>query len=259
MSIKPPPFPLEVVHAWVDDRLDEARRAEVEAWLAANPEHARELRDWRQLDVQLRAAYAPILQEALPVRLQTAAQRRRTTWRMAAAIGWLALGGLIGAAGGYRYATHDETSHAPIQATTDFPRRAAIAHAVFTPEQRHPVEVGADQEAHLVAWLSKRLGTALRVPDLQARGYHLVGGRLLAADAGPGAQFMYQSESGERLTLYVTSGQGEDTGTAFRYAEERDIAVFYWVDEGFAYALAGKAARDALLPVADAVYRQLVR
>ena len=36
-------------------------------------------------------------------------------------------------------------------------RSAAIAHAVYTPEVRHPVEVGAEQEAHLVQWLSKRL------------------------------------------------------------------------------------------------------
>lgn len=259
MSLKPPPPPPDLLHAWVDDRLDDTRRSEVDAWLAMHPEQARELRDWRTIDERLHATYDPVLQEALPARLLMAARRQRPTWRRAAALGWLALGGLIGAEGGYRYASHDEAASATMTATTEFPRRAAIAHAVFTPEQRHPVEVGADQEAHLVAWLSKRLGTSLHIPDLQARGYRLVGGRLLAAEAGPGAQFMYESETGERLTLYVSSGQGPEAQTAFRFAEERGIAVFYWVDRGFAYALSGKAERDALLPVADAVYRQLVR
>ena len=45
-------------------------------------------------------------------------------------------------------------------------RRAANAHAVYVPEVRHPVEVGADQEAHLVQWLSKRLAVPVRAPAL---------------------------------------------------------------------------------------------
>ena len=58
-------------------------------------------------------------------------------------------------------------------------RRAAIAHATYSPEVRHPVEVGADDEQHLVGWLSKRLGIKLRAPKLDEAGMSLVGGRLL--------------------------------------------------------------------------------
>lgn len=65
------------------------------------------------------------------------------------------------------------------------------------------MEVAADQEAHLVAWLSKRLGTPLKVPRLDTLGFGLVGGRLLPGDQGPVAQFMYQDGQGQRLTLYV--------------------------------------------------------
>lgn len=42
---------------------------------------------------------------------------------------------------------------------------AAVAYAVYSPEKRHPVEVGADQEQHLVNWLSKRLGAILKAPQ----------------------------------------------------------------------------------------------
>jgi anti-sigma factor RsiW len=35
-----------------------------------------------------------------------------------------------------------------------FVRQAAVAYAVYQPEQRHPVEVAADQQEHLVQWLS---------------------------------------------------------------------------------------------------------
>ena len=135
--------------------------------------------------------------------------------------------------------------------------RAAVAHAVYTPEVRHPVEVGADQETHLVQWLSKRLGTPLRVPHLGALGYELVGGRLLPGAKGPAAQFMYQNAAGQRLTLYVRSNAGDNRETAFKYAREGTVSVFYWLDGPLGYALSGEMDRAALLRVADAVYRQL--
>jgi anti-sigma factor RsiW len=50
----------------------------------------------------------------------------------------------------------------PIAALPAYVQDAAIAHAVFTPEQRHPVEVGAGEQAHLLQWLSRRLGTPLQ-------------------------------------------------------------------------------------------------
>ena len=79
-------------------------------------------------------------------------------------------------------------------------RQAAIAHAVYAPEVRHPVEVPATEEQHLVAWLSKRLGTGLKAPKLAPLGYELVGGRLLSGSNGPVAHFMYQDTRGIRLT-----------------------------------------------------------
>jgi anti-sigma factor RsiW len=59
----------------------------------------------------------------------------------------------------------------------------------------------------------------------------------------------------ERLTLYLRSGIGGEA--AFRYHEDNGIGAFYWSDEGFGYALAGKADRAVLLKVAELVYQQL--
>jgi anti-sigma factor RsiW len=136
-------------------------------------------------------------------------------------------------------------------------RVAAVAHAVYSPEVRHPVEVGADQEEHLVRWLSKRLGTGLKIPHLAAQGYTLVGGRLLPDDRGPAAQFMYQDSKGQRLTLYVRVGKEAREQTAFRFAQENKVGVFYWIDGRLGYALSGETDRAELLRVAEAVYRQL--
>jgi anti-sigma factor RsiW len=136
-------------------------------------------------------------------------------------------------------------------------RQAAIAHVVYTPEVRHPVEVGADQEAHLAAWLSKRLGASVKVPHLGETGYELVGGRLLPGATGPAAQFMYQDGRGQRLTLYVRTDAGGSRETAFRYARENNVGVFYWVDGPFGYALSGDLDKPELLRVAQLAYRQL--
>jgi len=136
--------------------------------------------------------------------------------------------------------------------------RAVVAHATYSPEVRHPVEVGADQEAHLVAWLSKRLGTQLRAPKLEGVGYSLVGGRLLPGEQGPVAHFMYQCNRGTRVTLYVRSDMGSNRSTAFRYAREGTVGVFYWVDSKVGYALSSSdISKEDLLNVANAAYQQL--
>ena len=240
------------LHAYIDGLLPAERRAETEAYLAAHPEDAQRARAWQEQNQALHAWFDPVLAEALPARLRrtTLLRRMPPALRYAAVAAWFALGGV---AGWYVHAYNTVQSAAGIA----FAREAVIAHAVYSPEVRHPVEVGADQEAHLVAWLSKRLGASLKVPQLQPVGYQLVGGRLLPGNQGPVAQFMFQDGNGRRLTLYVRSGARDRSETAFRFAQERGISVFYWLDGKFGYALSGEIDKAALLRVAEAVYQQL--
>jgi anti-sigma factor RsiW len=133
---------------------------------------------------------------------------------------------------------------------------------VYAPEKRHPVEVAAAEEQHLVQWLSRRLDKPLKTPDLTAEGYTLVGGRLLPGDAGARAQFMFEDRSGQRVTLYLgelktPTAPAQVGESAFRFSTDGPVPSFYWVDRGFGYALAGKLPRDALLRLATLVYRQL--
>ena len=240
------------LHAYIDGLLPAERRAEVDAYLAAHPEDAQRARAWQEQNQALHAWFDPVLAEALPARVRRSALPRRMppVLRYAAVAAWFALGGV---AGWYVHAYNTAKSADSIA----FAREAVIAHVVYSPEVRHPVEVGADQEAHLVAWLSKRLGANLKVPHLQAVGYQLVGGRLLPGNQGPVAQFMFQDGNGRRLTLYVRRGARDGNETAFRFAQERGVSVFYWLDGKFGYALSGEIDKAALLLVADAVYRQL--
>ncbi len=240
------------LQAYVDGLLPQARCVEVEAYLATHAEDAQRVRAWREQNQALRELFDPVLAEPLPTRLRRPdlARRMRPALRYAAVAGWLALGGAAG------WQLHDYNL-AKSADTVAFAQRAAIAHIVYSPEVRHPVEVGADQEAHLVAWLSKRIGGSLKVPQLAPLGYNLVGGRLLPGNQGPVAQFMFQDGSGQRLTLYVRNGAGDNKETAFRYAQERGVSVFYWIDGRFGYALSGEIDKSELLRVARVVYQQL--
>jgi len=148
------------------------------------------------------------------------------------------------------------------QPEREFVRQASLAHAVYTPEVRHPVEVTAQEQAHLVQWLSKRLGKPLKVPDLTGQGFDLVGGRLLPGDAGARAQFMFQNTAGQRVTLYLGSVNKAAAGvsnqeTSFKFEPQAGIPSFYWVDQGFGYALAGQLPQASLMKLAQEVYRQL--
>ena len=89
------------------------------------------------------------------------------------------------------------------------------AHRLYSVEVRHPVEVAADDEAHMSTWLSRRLGKSIKPPPLAGAGFRLVGGRLLPADGKPAAQFMYENAAGQRLTLYfAVAAGGGGTGDA---------------------------------------------
>ena len=132
---------------------------------------------------------------------------------------------------------------------------AIAAHRIYVGERLHPVEVAADQEAHLVQWLSRRLGKPLAAPDLTPQGYRLMGGRLLPAGSEPAALFMYEDGRGSRLTLYARSSDAEER-TAFRFEAQGEVAAFSWIDKGLSYAVSARAERAQLLTIAEAIHRQ---
>jgi anti-sigma factor RsiW len=207
--------------------------------------------DDARLKALLKRHFDPVATEPIPARMYL----RRPAWiGYAKAAMLVAFGVAVGLA--MPYFRVAPAGAGPAMAAT-FPVRAARAHAVYAPEVRHPVEVEAAQQDHLVKWLSKRLGLDLKVPVLAAEGYELLGGRLLPGPEGPVAQFMYQDTAGKRLTLYVSRPNRADAVTAFRFAQEGPVSVFYWIDSDCGYALSGEIDRATLTRVATQVYQQL--
>lgn len=242
------------LHAYVDNRLDAARRAQVEAWLQTHPLDAERVLAYRQQNDMMQALFNPILNEPMPLQMHPQARRKSFAQplRYAAMISAMVMSGILG------WSLHggEHNSQRPIMTMVN---RAALAHAVYTPEVLHPVEVSNEQEEQLTKWLSKRLGSNIRAPHLAGAGYELLGGRLLPGNQGPVAQFMYQDGRGARLTLYISSKMAGKGEAAFRFAQEGKIGVFYWVDEDLGYALSGEMAKSDLLKVANNVYKELNR
>jgi anti-sigma factor RsiW len=213
----------------------------------------------------LHELYDPVLREPVPERWLRAGMTRSGAYRprpraFAIAAAWVLLGLLVGLIAGWQL--HEWRTPAALRAESSVPvfvQRAAIAHATYSPEVRHPVEVGADQESHLVAWLSKRVGAPLRAPHLESVGYSLVGGRLLPGENGsPVAHFMYQCKQGTRVTLYVRANAAGNRETAFMYSAEGPVKVFYWIDRRLGYAVSSADIdKETLLKVAQAAYQQL--
>ena len=243
----------EQLHAYADGRLDAAERMTVATCLAERAELHEQVSAWREQNALFHSRFDGVLLEDLPPRLVNAGRHapRSAVKRVAAVLAWLSIGGIVG------FVVRGNIGGTGGLEAVTLPHAAAIAHVVYAPEVRHPVEVTADQEQHLVTWLSKRLGTAVKAPSLHGEGYDLVGGRLLPGEAGPVAQFMYQDGRGQRLTLYVRIDAASNRETAFRYSQEGKVGVFYWLDGKLGYALSGEMARPDLMRVADSVYRQL--
>lgn len=275
MNPNPPNPPIEEadLHAFVDGRLSPSRRTEVELWLASRPDEAARVAAYIEQKKRLHALFDPVLDQEPParVRIAAAAPPRRPwalqQWAAGVAIAVLSAGSAWIARG----SIDDQTARLALTRSegavtahpgelSGFARRAAVAHVVYSPDVRRPVEVDAEQEPQLVAWLSRRLGTAVKPPSLQNIGYQLIGGRLLPGESGPVAQFMYHDATGQRLTLYVTREvlKAEDQAqTAFRFGQDGPVNVFYWVEKEFGYAISGGGDRRELMRVAQEVHRQL--
>ena len=243
------------LQAYVDDQLDPARHAEVKAYLAANQVAADAVAAYRAQNAALHDAYDGVINEPAPEHLldRTRGRRWGNLTRVAAALVLFVLGG----AGGWWL--NDIVAPGGAAGASQVSERARVAHAVYVPEVRHPVEVLASEQSHLTAWLTKRIGAQLVVPDLTGAGYDLVGGRLLPGDDTPAALFMYEDHSGGRLTLYIRASGPDHAKSALRYDRAAGVGVYYWDDGEKGYALAGELQKDPLLKVAKLVYRQLDR
>ena len=163
------------LHAFVDGELPPDRREAVTAWLAEHPEQAAMVAAWQAQAEAIRARYGAVAGEALPTRfnldqlMRDSGARARRPWRTMAAAAVIAAFVVGGGAG---WMARGATAAVPTT-TGSITADALEAHELYVVKVRHPVEVPGNERDHMTQWLSKRLGYAQRIPDLQTLGLKL--------------------------------------------------------------------------------------
>jgi anti-sigma factor RsiW len=248
------PVTEDELHAYVDGELPADRRSAVEAWLASHPDEAARIAGWRVQAEAMRARYGALAEQPVPERLRLSRiDRLAFGWRtwagiaVAATIAAFIIGGVIG------WMARGASAAAPSPLEM-FANEALSAHKLYIGEVRHPIEVRAGEQ-HLLPWLSRRVGAALRAPDLAAFELKLLGGRLLPGLRGPAALFMYEGPTGERYTLYCSRSLTPQM--ALRYSIADQVAAIHWVEGEIGFVVSGPADKERLLKIAQTTYEQM--
>ena len=137
---KPAPIAEAEIHGYADGQLDDSRQLAVKDWLAAHPEDAARVADYRLLGQGWREAYAAVLREPVPGELLGALRPRRAAARRQFA--WAAAG-VVATLVALAAWTLVEPHHLPGSAAAEMVERAAIARA-------HPYCVGSAHGPHRI-------------------------------------------------------------------------------------------------------------
>jgi anti-sigma factor RsiW len=133
------------------------------------------------------------------------------------------------------------------------------SHVVYAADKRHPIEMGAAEPDHLAQWLSNRLSRKVSPPLLDALGYRLIGGRLLATEqGGAAALFMYEDAQGQRLSL-VLRPMTRDLLAAQTDVRRGAVNGCAWIANGMGYVVIASLPDDELDRVADRVRQEVGR
>ena len=233
------------LQAYIDNELGSVRHAEIETLIKNNPELKKQVEEYRKINQTMQSLFQPVSDEKIPERLSKTLETKKRTFPLsqAASIFLAVVTGLIL---GWFSRGEIQTIKTTPPLTQQIIQDAFSYHAVYTPETKHPVEVSSEHEEHLVKWLSKRLKTPVKAPDFSFAGFELLGGRLLSSDSTPAAQFMYENQQGQRLTLFTRQKNKNENQTEFRYARKNGMNGFYWTDENLSFVILSEISKDRI-------------
>lgn len=266
------------LQAFVDDQLTQQDHILVEKWLETHPDDMALAGEWKAQKLAIQQAFGQVsdatemdkkLLESISQHAEGPIHKSPTSTRIlpavAAAIAIFSLGGVFGMwlanqsainSPGSEYSQHGNQQ---LASTSDLPLfdKAKVNHVIYTAEQRHKVEVGADEKEHLGRWLGSRLNKpdSLPIPDLTTLGFDLVGGRLVPYEGKPSALLMYGSASGTQLTILV--GQlpknSQQLATTPQFEKEGKLGTLAWRTGTLGYAISAPMDQVDLERVAEHV------
>jgi anti-sigma factor RsiW len=243
----------EKLSAYRDGELDASSADAVEARLATDPSARAELDALMQADALAQEEFEALLNEPVPFALaqqiksmplpdRPVAPARPIWGALAASLVVFAMGGIGG------YALKGQTT--PVQ-TAGWLASIADYHAVYASQDRHLVEVGADEADHIETWIGNTVGASFTIPDLSSFGLTFEGGRLLVANGKPVGQLMYRDADGTVVALCLQRSNGATDGPpTFKEQTINGFDFVSWSADGADYVVIGPNGQPDLGAIA---------
>lgn len=239
--------------AYVDNQLDEPQRLWVERYLAQHPAVADRVAGWQADTQRLRVALTgneaqPTASYRRPHHLQPQVirrqiqSRRQVRWALAFTL-LFSLGG--GGIAGWQFKDMAMRSHA-------LPMEDAVnAYQLFSQDKPPVLDRVADNSGDMDNWLSRYFINGAMPPNLEAYGFTLVGGRLMATDAGPAALIVYQDAQEVRVAYYIRPLGQQGLKSGKRRAGS--LLAQYWSDNKYNYAMVSPVNNSRAQSVQNAI------
>jgi anti-sigma factor RsiW len=278
--------------AYLDGEIDNAERAEIEAWLDRDAAARHTLAGLSRSAELVRQAYDPVLREAVPERLAAAARRtppvaagarilafvprRRTAsggasprWRTALPIAASLFGFVVGGSAAYfgigpvlplnqAGGTASPAIVAAVAKNLWLDDAAGYFKLVAAAGDTGLIDVPASGDAHqALQKISQSITQQVRLPDLKPWGLSFRGARLVVLDGRPAAQLVYTTDNKAigPMALIIGASKQPDIPPAFDHRQ--DVNMLYWRHQGRAYVLVGQADVGYLWGIGNDVAWQL--
>ena len=113
----------------------------------------------------------------------------------------------------------------------------------------HPVEIVTADRDVLNKWLAPRIGRVAPVPDLDAAGLSLLGGRLVPGAVFPAGFLFYENARRERVGLAVEA-LDSPSATDVEIGQIGGLSYASWIGSGHSYALIGRISGERIMELA---------
>ena len=257
MTEPPPTVSTEALNDYIDGRLSERERAQVEAAIATNSALAKELAALQSLNVQLSSLGASVLDEPVPERLRriVAPNLERKlgfrffspSWRHGLAYGFSVLIAFVAG-----YVVNDSMAPQDPGLLRPFVEQAVLSHELFEKGTFSSAgqTISVSPEAELAGM---SLNSPMRVPISLGIGLEPVAIRTLTGYKGAAIQVAYLDPNNQLTSLLVRE-VSDDADMPAKFTTQDELNVLYWIDGPLVYALVGDEDEQELRVLARSIY-----
>ena len=240
------------IMGYADGQLEQPRRQEVERELTRHPGLLAVAQAIALQNEAIRAAYGGVVQEPVPPRLLYSAGgvepgQRLTRLKRAAAVVSLTL--VAGVAGWWGGALPDGR----VDDARRFVEAAATDHLGWTDLSVPPfASASLPTGAQPLEWLSDRLTLEVGTPNLLSHGYRSIAKALVEIDGRATVKLTFERDSGESVSLFLTT-RWRETPPTFNVAADAPLPSVYWFDGPLMWTLTGANSAE-LTELAEAIH-----